>query len=103
MIWSLNILLCFFQRCSDQSELKRHTTLRKMEMLPNVLQKARVRVLSSVDGRRVVHMLSLPQELKQNSTAIFILFFYWNVCLRSLRGRACVTMSNAVHVCKHCL
>lgn len=43
------LLYNFFKRCSDQSELKRHTILRKMEMLPKVVKQARARVLSSLD------------------------------------------------------
>lgn len=42
-----------------------------------------------------------PRSLSRTSQpSLSCLFFsYWNVCLRSLHGRACVTMPNVVHIC----
>lgn len=79
----------------NQSELKRHHPQED----GNAAQCSKIN--RQVDGGRIVHVLSLPQEPRQNIPAIFVLFVfsYWNVCLRSLHGRACVTMSNVVHIC----
>ena len=61
----------FFSKMLNQSELKRHHPQED----GNAAQCSKIS--RRVDGGRIVHVLSLPQEPRQNIPAIFVLFVFF--------------------------